>query len=122
MRFKRNNAELLRLNGLSLAGYTEKAILRKATARLIQMPIRDDSKPPVIFSVEATHSLLKAALKLDPAFSRYFANGLFASIRQNEIERLKSKYISEQYIEITAANAKCRKRRMIKMNLILNSG
>ena len=87
--------------------------IEKSPCKAIQKPIRDDSKPPVIFSVEASHSLLQAALKLDPEFARYFAIGLFAGIRPNEIDRLKPKDISEQYIEITAANAKCRKRRLV---------
>jgi len=89
-------------------GYVE-----KSPCRAIQRPIRDDSKPPVILSAEDAHRLLQVALKLDPEFARYFAIGLFAGVRPYEIDRLKPKDISEQYIEITAANAKCRKRRLV---------
>jgi len=81
----------------------------------IQKPIRDNSKPPSIFSVLSVVNLLTVALKYDPEFAKYFAIGLFAGVRPHEIERLNEKDISERYIEITAANAKCRKRRLVNV-------
>ena len=78
----------------------------------------DNSEPPSILSVKAANELLNVAQRLDPEFAKYFAIGLFAGVRPHEIERLNEKDISERYIEITAANAKCRKRRLLNVMLI----
>ena len=45
----------------------------------------------------------------------YLAIGLFAGVRPLEIERLQKQDITERYIEITAANAKTRKRRLVNI-------
>ena len=45
----------------------------------------------------------------------YLAIGLFAGVRPLEIERLQKQDITECYIEITAANAKTRKRRLVNI-------
>ena len=89
--------------------------IEKSPSSIIQRPINDDCAPPKIFSVEETVKLLTTALRLDPPYAKYFAIGLFAGVRPHEIERLKEKDISERYIEITAATAKCRKRRLVNV-------
>jgi integrase len=89
--------------------------IEKSPSSSIQRPINDDCAPPKIFSVEETVKLLTTALRLDPPFAKYFAIGLFAGVRPHEIERLDEKDITERYIEISAANAKCRKRRLVNV-------
>jgi integrase len=87
----------------------------KSPCRAIRRPIRDNSKPPSILSVKAANELLYVAQRRDPEFAKYFAIGLFAGVRPHEIERLDEKDITERYIEISAANAKCRKRRLVNV-------
>ena len=45
----------------------------------------------------------------------YLAIGLFAGVRPLEIQRLQKQDISDLYIEITAAKAKTRKRRLVSL-------
>jgi integrase/recombinase XerD len=87
----------------------------KSPCGAIRRPIRDNSKPPSILSVKAANELLHVAQRRDPEFAKYFAIGIFAGVRPHEIERLDEKDITERYIEITAANAKCRKRRLVNV-------
>ena len=46
----------------------------------------------------------------------YLAIGLFAGVRPLEIQRLQQQDITDQYIEITAAKAKTRKRRLVSLS------
>jgi len=46
----------------------------------------------------------------------YLAIGLFAGVRPLEIQRLQKQDFTEQYIEITAAKAKTRKRRLVSLS------
>ena len=94
----------------SAEGYIE-----KSPCCAIQRPINEDNGPPKIFLAKEAAQLLSTALQLDPPYAKYFAIGLFAGIRPNEIDRLKEEDISQRYIEITAANAKCRKRRLVNV-------
>jgi len=89
--------------------------IEKSPSSVVQRPINDDCAPPKIFSVEEAVKLLRTAFRLDPPYAKYFAIGLFAGIRPNEIDRLTEEGISERYIEITAATAKCRKRRLVNV-------
>ena len=59
--------------------------------------------------------LLTTTLQEDPGMIPYLAIGLFAGVRPMEIERLQKPDITERYIEITAANAKTRKRRLVNI-------
>ena len=90
-------------------------MIDKSPCGAIRRPIRDNSKPPSILSVKAANELLYVAQRRDPEFAKYFAIGIFAGVRPHEIERLDEKDITERYIEITAANAKCRKRRLVNV-------
>jgi integrase len=89
--------------------------IEKSPSSAIQRPINDDTGPPKIFLAQEAAQLLDTALELDPPLAKYFAIGLFAGIRPNEIDRLTEEGISERYIEITAATAKCRKRRLVNV-------
>ena len=89
--------------------------IEKSPCCAIQRPINEDNGSPKIFLAKEAAQLLRTALELDPPLAKYFAIGLFAGIRPNEIDRLKEEDISERYIEITAATAKCRKRRLVNV-------
>ena len=76
---------------------------------------RSDDSPPAIFTPLETKKLLQTALRYDPRLVPYLAIGLFAGVRPLEIERLTWADISDRYIEITAAKAKTRQRRLVSL-------
>ena len=75
-----------------------------------------DDSPPAIFSPSEARKLLLTALKTDPGMIPYLAIGLFAGVRPLEIQRLQKQDITDRYIEITAAKAKTRKRRLVSLS------
>ncbi len=77
---------------------------------------RSEDKPPSIFRPHEAQKLLQLALKKEPSLIPYLAIGLFAGIRPAEIERLTRKDILEDYIEVSAAKAKTRQRRLVKIS------
>jgi integrase len=83
--------------------------------KAVKRPRSDDS-PPSIFTPPETKKLLQAALSYDPGLIPYLAIGLFAGVRPLEIQRLARADISERYIEIKAAKAKTRKRRLVSLS------
>ena len=83
--------------------------------KAVKRPQSDDS-PPAIFTPSEARKLLLTAFKTDPGMIPYLAIGLFAGVRPMEIERLTWDDISEHYIEIKAANAKTRKRRLVSLS------
>jgi integrase len=80
----------------------------------VKRPQSDDS-PPAIFTPTEAQKLLQAALRYDRRLIPYLAIGLFAGVRPLEIERLTWADISDRYIEITAAKAKTRQRRLVSL-------
>jgi len=76
---------------------------------------RSDNSPPSIFTPTEAQKLLQAALRYDRRLIPYLAIGLFAGVRPLEIERLTWADISDRYIEITAAKAKTRQRRLVSL-------
>ena len=83
--------------------------------KAVKRPRSDDS-PPSIFTSPETQKLLQTALRHDPGMIPYLAIGLFAGIRPLEIQRLTRADISDRYIEIKAAKAKTRKRRLVSLS------
>ena len=83
--------------------------------KAVKRPMGDDS-PPAIFTPSESRKLLLTALSCDPGMIPYLAIGLFAGVRPLEIQRLQQQDITEQYIEITAAKAKTRKRRLVSLS------
>ena len=83
--------------------------------KAVKRPRSDDS-PPAIFTPPETKKLLQTALRYDPRLVPYLAIGLFAGVRPLEIERLTWADVLEHYIEITAAKAKTRKRRLVSLS------
>ena len=82
--------------------------------KAVKRPRSDDS-PPAIFTPTEAQKLLQAALRYDRRLIPYLAIGLFAGVRPLEIERLTWADISDRYIEITAAKAKTRQRRLVSL-------
>jgi integrase len=76
---------------------------------------KSDNLAPAIFTPSETKKLLQAALRYDPRLTSYLAIGLFAGIRPFEIQRLTWADISDRYIEVKAAKAKTRKRRLVSL-------
>ena len=83
--------------------------------KAVKRPRSDDS-PPSIFTPSETQKLLLTAFETDPGMIPYLAIGLFAGVRPLEIQRLQQQNFTDQYIEITAANAKTRKRRLVSLS------
>ena len=83
--------------------------------KAVKRPRSDDS-PPTIFTPLESKTLLFTALKIDPGMIPYLAIGLFAGVRPLEIERLTWADVLEHYIEITAAKAKTRQRRLVGLS------
>ena len=83
--------------------------------KAVKRPRSDDS-PPAIFTPSEAQKLLLTAFKTDPGMIPYLAIGLFAGVRPLEIQRLQQQDFTEQYIEITAAKAKTRKRRLVRLS------
>ena len=83
--------------------------------KAVKRPRSDDS-PPSIFTPPEAQKLLLTAFKTDPEMIPYLAIGLFAGVRPLEIQRLQQQDFTDQYIEITAANAKTRKRRLVSLS------
>jgi len=83
--------------------------------KAVKRPRSDDS-PPSIFTPSKAQKLLLTAFKTDPGMIPYLAIGLFAGVRPLEIQRLQKQDFTEQYIEITAAKSKTRKRRLVSLS------
>ena len=83
--------------------------------KAVKRPRSDDS-PPTIFTPSEAQKLLLTAFETDPGMIPYLAIGLFAGVRPLEIQRLQQQDITDQYIEITAAKAKTRKRRLVSLS------
>ena len=83
--------------------------------KAVKRPRSDDS-PPSIFTPHESRKLLLTAFKTDPGMIPYLAIGLFAGVRPLEIQRLQQQDITDRYIEITAAKAKTRQRRLVSLS------
>ncbi len=83
--------------------------------KAVKRPQSDDSSP-AIFTPTETKKLLQAALRYDRRLIPYLAIGLFAGVRPLETQRLSRADISDRYIEIKAAKAKTRKRRLVSIS------
>jgi len=77
-----------------------------------------DEKPPGILTVAQAERLLAATLKRRPDFLPFIVLGLFAGVRSDELKQLiwENVNLKTGYCEITAAIAKGRRRRLIKLH------
>lgn len=72
-------------------------------------------KPPALHSPEDVRRVLNAARALDLNFCRVLAIRYFAGLRSAEAFRLSESDIREGHIEVTAAKAKTRRRRLVEI-------
>ncbi|MDP6999913.1 MAG: hypothetical protein QF569_27930 [Candidatus Poribacteria bacterium] len=80
----------------------------------VGIPIEDE-KPPAIFTNTEVLKIFKAAQLICPKMVPYFALGFFAGLRPEEIKRLSWSAVQDNFIEIKAAKAKTRKRRLVSI-------
>jgi integrase len=71
------------------------------------------NEPPGIHTPEETKIVLEAARKIDLNAMRCFSIRYFAGLRTSEAVALEEKEIGENYIEVTAAKSKTRRRRLV---------
>jgi len=81
----------------------------------VKRPQSDDTAP-AIFTPYQARKLLLTACESDAGMVPYLAIGLFAGIRPMEIGRLHRSDVRRHHIEITAAKAKTRKRRLVTLS------
>jgi len=75
--------------------------------------------PPGIHSPADMRAVLAFALAYQPSICRALAVRYFAGLRSAEVERLAESSISAKYIEVTAQNAKTRRRRLVAIQPVL---
>lgn len=91
-------------------------VIDDPTAR-VEAIILDD-KPPGILTVPQCRQLLKTALTQDAGLVPYLAIGLFCGVRPHELRQLSWKDVNLRrgHIEIAAAKAKSRRRRLVTIS------
>ena len=78
----------------------------------VDMPAQE-SLPPGIHTPEQAKIVLEAARRIDLNVMRCLAVRYFAGLRTSEAVALEETEIKEQFIEVTAAKAKTRRRRLV---------
>jgi integrase len=81
----------------------------------VESPVCDGSKPPEIHSPDEVRRVLDYARRYDVNVCRALAVRYFAGLRSSEANRLSESEIGEDYIEVTAAKSKTRRRRLVKI-------
>jgi integrase len=77
--------------------------------------------PIVVLSPRDCRRLLEACRRVDPKLLPYFAIGLFAGIRPDEIKRLQAGSIKGEWIHVEAAKSKTRRRRLVEIHSTLKA-
>jgi integrase len=86
----------------------------------VERPTESHS-PVVVLSPRDCRRLLESARRVDPGLLPYFAIGLFAGIRPDEIKRLQAGNIKGEWIHIEAAKSKTRRRRLVEIHPTLRA-
>ena len=89
-------------------------------AEAIPKPILDDVAPGIL-TVDQARALLEATRKHEPTLLAGVAIALFAGLRPAEIAQLEWSEVGKTYIEVTAAKAKSRRRRLVKIEPALRA-
>lgn len=89
-------------------------------ALAVDMP-QGDNKAPHILAVSECAALMQRVRELDSGLIPYFALCLFAGIRPSEVRRLTWAQIKEGHVEIQAAKAKTKQRRLVTINPTLGA-
>lgn len=90
------------------------SLCTKNPLKSIILPKREET-PVCIFTSTQVSDLLNSALQQDPQLIPYFALGIFAGIRPDEIMRLQWQDIRADGIFIEGHNSKTRQRRLVKI-------
>ena len=80
---------------------------------------RLDHKPPVIFTVEQCKALLNVCRENDPALLGYICPILFGGLRPAEAQKLVVENVRDGVIDLSGAQSKLRKRRVVVVNATL---
>ena len=85
---------------------------RENTAEAVDKPRLED-RPPGILTVPQSASLIHTCLAAEPSLLATLVLCLFAGIRPEEARRMEWVNIGPEFIEITGAKAKTRRRRLV---------
>jgi site-specific recombinase XerD len=77
--------------------------------------------PPGIHTPEQVRQVLETARRLDPDVCRHFALRYFAGLRRSEAAALGEECLRAEYVEVPAARAKTRRRRLIPIRPALRA-
>lgn len=100
------------------------AVRRELIARNPVAPIDPPhcpAKPPALHSPGEVRRVLEEARVFNPVFCRALAIRYFAGLRSAEVFRLSEAEIGAGYIEVTAAKAKTRRRRLVAITANLRA-
>jgi integrase len=92
-----------------------RGLISRSPAAGVELPVLDDVDPPKIHTPAETKKVLNAARERDPDVCRLLAIRYFAGVRSSEAHRLREENImlDRGMIEVPAAKAKTRRRRLI---------
>lgn len=91
-------------------------------AAAVDLPTDDAAnQPPVIHSPDQVAQVLETARKQSAALCRSLAIRYFAGLRTSEVLQLDESEIKKGFIEVTAAKAKTRRRRLVTIQPALNA-
>ena len=94
--------------------------VRQNVALDVEWPAHQE-RPPGILSPDKAAHLLRTCEKVDRPFVSWLAVQLFAGLRVNEARLLHQDQVHERHIEVTAAKAKTRRRRIVDVNPTLRA-
>ena len=87
-------------------------------ASVVELP-KIVTEPIGVHTPEEMKRTLVFALNFNPSICRALAVRYFAGLRSAEVEKLEESQISKKYIEVTARNAKTRRRRLVTIQPVL---
>jgi integrase len=88
-------------------------------ALAVEMP-QSENKAPGILTVSECRALMERVIR-DPGMIPYFALCLFGGIRPSEVRRLTWERVKDGHVEIQAAKAKTKRRRLVTINPTLGA-
>ena len=86
----------------------------------VERPKRGDGAIHILTPDECRR-LLNTCREIDPGLLPYFAIGLFAGLRPDEIKRLQQESVRGEWIEVQAAKSKTRRRRLVEIHPTLKA-
>ena len=92
-----------------------RGLARENPAAAVELPAVD-SCPPVIHTPGEVRSVLEFAREYDPNLCRLLAIRYFAGLRTSETDKIGPEAVLPGHIEVTAARAKTRRRRLVTIH------